>query len=33
MWLTSEGIERSDAIGPWLYSPRVRRLMERYVPR
>lgn len=26
--LTALGLERSDQIGPWLYSPRVRRLME-----
>lgn len=28
--LTREGLERSDAIGPWLYSARVRQLMEEY---
>lgn len=28
--LTAEGFEYSDAIGPWLYSPQVRRLMEEY---
>ena len=28
--LTPAGIERSDAIGPWLYSPAVRRLSEDY---
>jgi oxygen-independent coproporphyrinogen III oxidase len=28
MRLTALGLERSDQIGPWLYSPRVRRLME-----
>ena len=28
--LTGSGLERSDAIGPWLYSERVRRLMEDY---
>lgn len=28
--LTEAGIEQSDAIGPWLYSTRVRRLMEEY---
>jgi oxygen-independent coproporphyrinogen-3 oxidase len=28
--LTESGLERSDAIGPWLYSDRVRRLMEEY---
>ena len=26
--LTTTGLERSDAIGPWLYSDRVRQLME-----
>ena len=28
--LTSSGMERSDAIGPWLYSNRVASLMEQY---
>jgi oxygen-independent coproporphyrinogen-3 oxidase len=28
--LTDSGLERSDAIGPWLYSESVRRLMEEY---
>lgn len=28
--LTSSGLERSDAIGPWLYSDRVTRLMEEF---
>ncbi len=28
--LTDAGLERSDAIGPWLYSHRVRSLMEGY---
>jgi oxygen-independent coproporphyrinogen-3 oxidase len=28
--LTEAGLERSDTIGPWLYSARVRRLMEAY---
>ncbi len=28
--LTESGLERSDAIGPWLYSVRVRQLMEEY---
>jgi oxygen-independent coproporphyrinogen III oxidase len=28
--LTESGLERSDAIGPWLYSEQVRRLMEDY---
>lgn len=31
--LTRLGVERSDRIGPWLYSPRVRALMQEYVPR
>jgi oxygen-independent coproporphyrinogen-3 oxidase len=26
--LTEQGMERSDAIGPWLYSPAVRAKME-----
>lgn len=26
--LSERGLERSDAVGPWLYSPRVRRRME-----
>jgi oxygen-independent coproporphyrinogen-3 oxidase len=26
--LTPAGLELSDAIGPWLYSPHVNRLME-----
>jgi oxygen-independent coproporphyrinogen-3 oxidase len=30
MQLTPAGLERSDAIGPWLYSPAVRRRMEEY---
>jgi oxygen-independent coproporphyrinogen-3 oxidase len=30
MALTELGLERSDAIGPWLYSDRFRRLMEDY---
>lgn len=30
--LTERGLERSDAIGPWLYSQKVRRLMESYTP-
>jgi len=29
--LTTVGLEWSDAIGPWLNSTRVRRLMENYV--
>ena len=28
--LTADGLERSDALGPWLYSKRVRALMEDY---
>lgn len=28
--LTSDGMARSDAIGPWLYSERVRKLMQDY---
>jgi oxygen-independent coproporphyrinogen-3 oxidase len=28
--LTEEGLERSDAIGPWLYSPAVRARMGEY---
>jgi oxygen-independent coproporphyrinogen-3 oxidase len=28
--LTDEGLERSDAIGPWLYSSRVKELMQDY---
>jgi oxygen-independent coproporphyrinogen-3 oxidase len=28
--LTPAGLERSDAIGPWLYSPAVQRLMAEY---
>lgn len=28
--LSQAGIERSDTIGPWLYSAKVRRLMESY---
>jgi oxygen-independent coproporphyrinogen-3 oxidase len=28
--LTAAGIERSDAVGPWLYSPAVRAKMEAY---
>jgi oxygen-independent coproporphyrinogen-3 oxidase len=30
--LTPRGLARSDAIGPWLYSAKVRQLMEAYVP-
>lgn len=29
--LTDAGVERSDAIGPWLHSERVRSLMDRWV--
>lgn len=28
--LTPDGLERSDAIGPWLYSPAMTALMEEY---
>jgi oxygen-independent coproporphyrinogen III oxidase len=28
--LSATGLERSDAIGPWLYSSRVRELMGAY---
>ena len=28
--LTPEGIERSDAVGPWLYSPVIRNLIKVY---
>ncbi|MBA3469943.1 MAG: coproporphyrinogen III oxidase family protein, partial [Herpetosiphonaceae bacterium] len=28
--LSAAGMERSDTLGPWLYSPRVRQLMEVY---
>jgi oxygen-independent coproporphyrinogen-3 oxidase len=28
--LSAAGLERSDALGPWLYSPAVRRRMEDY---
>lgn len=28
--LTSRGMERSDAIGPWLYSPKVKERMEAF---
>lgn len=31
--LTESGVERSDAIGPWLYSPRMRALMGGYALR
>lgn len=31
--LTAQGLERSDAIGPWLYSARVRQLMQEQVLR
>jgi oxygen-independent coproporphyrinogen-3 oxidase len=30
LFLTEKGIEASDVIGQWLYSPRVRQLMESY---
>jgi oxygen-independent coproporphyrinogen-3 oxidase len=28
--LTAMGLERSDAIGPWLYSPQVKQRMEEF---
>jgi len=31
--LTDSGVERSDTIGPWLYSPRMCQLMGGYTPR
>jgi oxygen-independent coproporphyrinogen-3 oxidase len=31
--LSASGVERSDAIGPWLYSSRVRELMGAYESR
>jgi len=31
--LTERGLERSDTIGPWLYSAKVRRLMAEYEAR
>jgi oxygen-independent coproporphyrinogen-3 oxidase len=31
--LTARGLERADAIGPWLQSPRVRALMDEWEPR
>jgi oxygen-independent coproporphyrinogen-3 oxidase len=30
LMLTTAGLERSDTIGPWLYSAGVRTLMEAY---
>jgi oxygen-independent coproporphyrinogen-3 oxidase len=30
--LTDVGIERSDTIGAWLFSDKVRHLMEEYEP-
>lgn len=30
---TAVGLERSDAIGPWLYSERAKQLMDAYEPR
>lgn len=30
IYLTAAGLERSDAIGPWLYSPAVRQRMEAF---
>lgn len=31
--LSTHGLERSDVIGPWLYSPRVQHLIDAYVTR
>jgi oxygen-independent coproporphyrinogen-3 oxidase len=33
IWLTEEGLSRSDAIGPWLVSPGVRQRMGEYTLR
>jgi oxygen-independent coproporphyrinogen-3 oxidase len=33
VWLTDAGLERSDAIGPWLVSAAVRTAMGEYTPR
>jgi oxygen-independent coproporphyrinogen-3 oxidase len=33
LWLTATGLERSDAIGPWLYTAAVTRLMAAYALR
>jgi oxygen-independent coproporphyrinogen-3 oxidase len=33
MTLTPSGLERSDTIGPWLYSLQARQLMEEYTLR
>jgi oxygen-independent coproporphyrinogen-3 oxidase len=33
LWLTDEGLARSDAIGPWLVSPAVRSAMGEYALR
>jgi len=30
---TALGLERSDALGPWFFSPRVRELMAEYEPK
>lgn len=30
LYLTPEGLERSDVLGPWLFSPPVQALMEAY---
>lgn len=30
---TPTGLERSDALGPWFFSPRVRGLMAEYEPK
>jgi oxygen-independent coproporphyrinogen-3 oxidase len=33
-WLpTPAGLERSDTVGPWFFSPRARRLTAEYQPR
>jgi oxygen-independent coproporphyrinogen-3 oxidase len=31
--LTEAGLERSDAVGPWLYSEQVQRRMDEYAAR
>ncbi|MBM7844396.1 STM4012 family radical SAM protein [Herpetosiphon giganteus] len=31
--LTAAGLERSDLIGPWLYSPQIRQLSEEFILR
>jgi hypothetical protein len=30
---TARGLERSDALGPWFFSQRVRELMAGYEPK